>query len=163
MGPALVESPITLPNCRSCGAGDGQLVVDLGCQPLANNILSSPEATRVEPRYPLQVFVCSKCWLLQITDAVSPVQLFTDYPYFSSCSETMVSHAREAARRYLVDFSLGPEHLAVEIGSNDGYLLKNFADAGVPCLGVEPAANIAAGSEAQGIETRVDFFFSSLA
>src|SRR6266404_5505689 len=106
MGPTLIGSPITFPNCRSCRASDGQLVLDLGCQPLANNILGSQEAARLEPRYPLRVFVCSKCWLLQISDSMPPAQLFTDYPYFSSYSATMVIHAREAARRYLVDFSL---------------------------------------------------------
>lgn len=163
MGSALIESPITLSNCRSCRAGDGQLVLDLGCQPLANNLLSSQEAARFEPRYPLRVFVCSKCGLLQISESVPPAELFTTYPYFSSYSETIVRHAREAACLHLVEFNLGPEHLVVEIGSNDGYLLKNVAAAGVPCFGIEPAANVAAVSRAQGIDTLVDFFSSDLA
>jgi SAM-dependent methyltransferase len=163
MDSALIESPITLSNCRSCGAGDGQLVLDLGFQPLANNILSCREAACSEPRYPLQLFVCLKCWLLQINDSVPPAQLFANYPYFSSYSETMVRHGGEAASRYLIDFGLGQKHLVVEIGSNDGYLLKNFAAAGVPCLGVEPAANIAAASQSQGIDTLVEFFSADVA
>ncbi|MBI5801716.1 MAG: methyltransferase domain-containing protein [Verrucomicrobia bacterium] len=149
--------------CRSCGSVGGQLVLDLGVQPLANNLLRPEDLGKPEPRFPLRIFFCPQCWLLQITDLVPPVELFTEYLYFSSFSDTMLRHAREAAQRYVRDFKLGADSLVVEIASNDGYLLKNFRDARVPCLGIEPAANIAKVAREQGIETRVEFFGAELA
>src|SRR2546423_14202952 len=108
MGPARIETPIAAPfTCRSCGAAGGRPVLDLGFQPLANSILRSQDLARVEPRFPLKVFVCLECWLLQITEVIPPGQLFESYPYFSSFSETMLRHASEAAGRYVADFNLG--------------------------------------------------------
>ncbi len=149
--------------CRSCGCAEGRLILDLGIQPLANNLLRPEDLSRPEPRFPLRLFVCPECWLLQITDLVPPTQLFSEYLYFSSFSDTMVRHAREAAHRYVREFTLGPESLAVEIASNDGYLLKNFRDAQVPCLGIEPARNIAKVARDAGIETVTEFFGTDLA
>ncbi len=149
--------------CRSCGNAAGQLVLNLGLQPLANNLLRPEDLAKPEPRFPLRVFVCPQCWLLQITDLVPPVELFSEYLYFSSFSDTMLRHAREAAQRYLRDFSLGTASQVIEIASNDGYLLENFRDARVPCLGIEPAANIAKVAREKGIETRVEFFSAKLA
>lgn len=150
-------------NCRSCGSADDVMLLDLGLQPLANNLLRAEDVGKPEPRFPLRLFVCPQCWLLQIADMVSPVQMFSEYLYFSSFSDAMLRHAREAAQRYMIELGLGAQSLVVEIASNDGYLLQNFADAGVPCLGVEPAANIADVARAKGIETVVEFFGEALA
>jgi SAM-dependent methyltransferase len=138
-------------------------VLDLGFQPLANSFLRSQDLARVESRFPLKVFVCPTCWLLQISDVIQPEELFAGYPYLSSVSDTMLQSAKTAASRYMADFDLGKDSLVVEIGSNDGYLLKNFVAAGVPSLGIEPAANIASISRKQGIETLVKFFSADLA
>ena len=154
------EPPFT---CRSCGSPAGTLVLDLGIQPLANNLLRPEDLAKPEPRFPLRIFVCPQCWLLQITDLVPPVELFSEYLYFSSFSDTMLRHACDAAQRYTRDFSLGTASQVIEIASNDGYLLKNFRDARVPCLGIEPAVNIAKVAREQGIETRVEFFSAKLA
>lgn len=150
-------------HCRSCDSERGELVLDLGLQPLANNLLRPEDLGQPEPRFPLRVFVCPDCWLLQITDLVPPVTLFSEYLYFSSFSETMLRHAREAAERYRREFALGAGSRVVEIASNDGYLLQNFQRAGVPCLGIEPAANIAKVAREKGIETWTDFFGLALA
>lgn len=145
-------------HCRSCDSSDLEPVIDLGLQPLANNLLQPEDVTVVEPRFPLEVQVCTRCWLIQITHIVPPVTLFSDYIYFSSFSDQMLSHAREASLRYIREKSLNKDSFVVEIASNDGYLLKNFVQAGVPCLGFEPAANIAEVARASGVETHEAFF-----
>ena len=153
------------PACRSCGTPLGKAVLDLGLQPLANN-LPRPEdltAGRPEPRFPLRLAVCPACWLMQITDIVPPVDLFETYLYFSSFSDALLRHAREAATHHHQAERLGPGSLVVEIASNDGYLLRNFVEAGVPCLGIEPAKNIAAVATQRGIPTLNEFFSLGLA
>jgi SAM-dependent methyltransferase len=149
--------------CRACRSTRGELVLDLGLQPLANNLLRPEDLTKPEPRFPLRVFVCPDCWLLQLADLVPPVDLFTEYLYFSSFSDTMLRHARAAAEQHLNELHLGPQSLVVEVASNDGYLLQNFHRAGVPCLGIEPAANIAKVAREKGIETWAEFFGEQLA
>jgi SAM-dependent methyltransferase len=149
--------------CKACGSHDGLPVVNLGNQPLANNLLRVEDLEKKEPRFPLRVAVCRRCWLLQIVDLVPPVELFSEYLYFSSFSDAMLRHAETAARRYVSEFALGPQSLVVEIASNDGYLLKNFAGAGIPSLGIEPAANIAKVARERGIDTLVEFFGLQLA
>ena len=149
--------------CRSCGGRDGELMLDLGQQPLANNLLRAEDLAKPEPHFPLRLFVCPACWMAQITDLVPPVDLFSEYLYFSSFSDAMLQHARSAAGRYVGEFGLGKESLVVEIASNDGYLLKNFVEQKIPCLGIEPAANIARVAREQGIETLVEFFGEALA
>ena len=134
------------------------MILDLGVQPLANNLLSPADLAKPAPKFPLRLAVCESCWLLQILDIIPPTRLFSDYPYFSSFSETVLTHARDAALRYIHEFALGRESLVVEIASNDGYLLQNFSQAGVPCLGIEPAENIAPIAQKKGIETLVQFF-----
>jgi Putative zinc binding domain len=134
------------------------MILDLGVQPLANNLLRAEDLGKVEPKFPLRLFVCVDCWLVQIPDIVPPAQLFTDYVYFSSFSDTMVAHARQSAERYIQQFELGPESLVIEVASNDGYMLQFFLRAGVPCLGIEPAANIARAAQQKGIPTMVEFF-----
>jgi len=146
--------------CRSCQSPDGLLVLDLGEQPLANNFLSPEDLGQPEPRFPLRLAVCTECWLLQITDLVPPVELFSEYVYFSSYSEAWVTHAAACAARYQKEFA--PQYV-VEIASNDGYLLRHFAEAGVSHLGIEPADNVAAVARGRGVNTRVDFFTEPLA
>src|SRR3974390_3047919 len=117
--------------CGSCGSQQGNLVLDLGIQPLANNLLREQDLSKPEPKFPLRLAVCHSCWLLQIVDLVPAVDLFSEYLYFSSFSDLMLRHAREAATRYIKEFSLGKNSLVVEIASNDGYFLKNFKEAAV--------------------------------
>src|SRR3569623_1077993 len=149
--------------CRSCGAENLQQVIDLGNQPLANNLLGPADLGRPEPTFPLEVWVCPGCWLMQIAHIVPPVALFSEYLYFSSFSDQMLQHARQAAGRYITDKKLDRSSLVVEVASNDGYFLKNFVEAGVPCLGFEPAANIAEVARKNGIETLNAFFGSETA
>ena len=149
--------------CRSCGATHGALVLDLGVQPLANNLLRPEDIGKPEPKFPLRVAVCHQCWLLQITDLVPPTQLFSEYLYFSSFSDALLRHSRAAVEQHIRDFQLGPQSQVVEVASNDGYLLQYFKAANIPCLGVEPAANIAKVAREKGIESRVEFFTHQLA
>ncbi len=149
--------------CRSCNSPLGKLILDLGIQPLANNLLRPEDLSRPEPKFPLRLAVCQSCWLLQIVDLVPPVQLFSEYLYFSSFSVLMLRHAKLAAERYVADFGLDAKSLVVEVASNDGYFLQYFKAVGVPCLGIEPAENIAKVAREKGIETLVEFFTQPLA
>jgi len=149
--------------CRSCGSTDAAHILDLGVQPLANNLLTPADLAKPEPKFPLRLAVCQSCWMLQITDLIPPVALFSEYLYFSSFSDLMLCHAREACEGYLKEFGLNRQSLVVEVASNDGYLLQNFVQANVPCLGIEPAANIAKVAREKGIETLVEFFAQQIA
>jgi hypothetical protein len=149
--------------CRSCGSAQLDLVIDLGNQPLANNLLRRADLEREEPRFPLGIQACRNCWLVQLTHLVPPVNLFTDYLYFSSFSDAMLRHARSASHQHISSEGLGADSFVVEIASNDGYLLRNFVEAGIPCLGVEPAANVAAVARECGVPTEVAFFGEAFA
>jgi SAM-dependent methyltransferase len=145
--------------CRGCGNGALESVLDLGALPLANRLLDAAALDAPEPRYPLELVRCPVCALAQITETVPPEILFADYPYFSSFSDTMLAHARALAERLVAERRLGRASLVVEIASNDGYLLQNYARAGVPVLGIEPAANVAeVARRERGIPTLVEFF-----
>src|SRR5207248_5833001 len=117
-----------------------------------------------EPRFPLDLVFCNTCTLVQITETVPPRTLFGEYLYFSSFSETMLAHSRELVGRLIGELALGGKSLAVEIASNDGYLLQYYKAAGVPVLGIEPAENVArvAISE-RGLPTLSEFFGLALA
>lgn len=156
--PVTERGNLPLPSCRSCGASPLVPVLSLGHTPLAN-ALRDAGATAPEPTFPLELALCPVCSLVQITAEVPPDTLFRDYVYFSSFSETMLRHAAELAMRVTSDENLGPERLVVEAASNDGYLLKNYAAAGVQVLGIEPARNVArVAVERHGIPTRAEFF-----
>lgn len=145
--------------CRSCGEAHLRPVLDLGRTPLANRLLTREQLDQPEPTYPLKLVFCPNCSLVQITETVPPSELFSDYVYFSSFSDTMVAHAKTLAARLIAERRLGPACLVVEAASNDGYLLQHYLAAGVPVLGVEPAANVAkAAVEKRGVPTRVAFF-----
>jgi len=144
--------------CRSCGAPVTRLFVDLGAMPSANHYLSATELGRAEPVYPLAAYVCSRCLLVQMPAVVSPHALFSDYAYFSSYASSWVDHARRFAIAARTRFGLGPTSRVVEVASNDGYLLQHFVAMGIPVLGIEPAANVAAAACAKGIATEIRFF-----
>jgi SAM-dependent methyltransferase len=149
--------------CRGCGSGALTPVLSLGDMPLANAFLSADELVEPEPRFPLDAVFCQRCALFQITETVPPDTLFREYVYLSSCSETFVAHARTLCERLCRTRSLGPDSLVVEIASNDGYLLANYVERGIPVLGVEPARNIAALAEKRGVRTLSEFFGPDLA
>ena len=138
-------------------------MLSLGEQPLANALLTAAQLQAPEPRYPLELAFCPACALAQITLSVSPMELFSDYPYFSSYADAVTANARALAHRVMAERPLGPDSLVVEVASNDGYLLKHYADAGVPVLGIDPALNVAAEAEARGIPTLTAFFGDDLA
>jgi SAM-dependent methyltransferase len=144
--------------CRSCGAGDLELVLSLGTTPLANSLLTEEQLARPEPAFPLDLVFCPACTLVQITETVPPEQLFSNYLYFSSFSETMLRHSEQLANQLTAQRGLSGASLVVEVASNDGYLLQYYKQAGIPVLGIEPAANVATVAEERGIATMVAFF-----
>jgi 2-polyprenyl-3-methyl-5-hydroxy-6-metoxy-1,4-benzoquinol methylase len=151
------------PVCRFCAAPLAQTFVDLGMSPASNAFLSADELSGKEPFYPLHALVCGECYLVQLQQFQSPQQIFGDYAYFSSYSDSWLEHARAYAAMARERFRLSQGSMVVEIASNDGYLLQYFRAAGVPVLGIEPARNVAAAAEAKGIPTLCEFFGRALA
>jgi SAM-dependent methyltransferase len=157
---------MTLANarCRSCEKPGLQLILSLGRTPLANSLLSEGDLARPEATFPLDLVFCPNCALVQITETVPPAQLFSDYLYFSSFSETMLAHAQALATEVARARHLGLESLVVEIASNDGYLLQYYQRAAIPVLGIEPARNVAkVAIDERGVPTLVEFFGRELA
>jgi hypothetical protein len=151
------------PTCRSCGAAGLAPVLDLGRTPLANALLAEQQAGAPEETYPLELVFCGACTLVQITETVPPEVLFRDYLYFSSFSDTMVRHAEGLVGELIRERALGPDSLAAEVASNDGYLLQFYRRAGVPVLGIEPARNVArVAVEERGVRTLTEFFGEGL-
>jgi SAM-dependent methyltransferase len=144
--------------CRLCHAALERTLVDLGDMPLANAYLASAEDARSERRYPLHARVCESCWLVQVEPVVDPGVIFSDYAYFSSVSSSWSEHARRFASQAIQQLGLTADSLVLEVASNDGYLLRHFASAGIRVLGIEPAANVAAVAVAAGLTTEVAFF-----
>ncbi|WP_429048315.1 methyltransferase domain-containing protein [Aeromonas hydrophila] len=150
--------------CRHCDAPLVHSFLDLGFAPPSNAYLSSDDLSRPEVTFPLRLRVCDQCWLVQTEDFASADQLFhADYAYFSSTSSSWLAHAALYCTRMLDELSLTPKSHVVEIAANDGYLLKNFVVAGIPCLGVEPTAGTAAVAESLGIPIIREFFSAELA
>lgn len=150
--------------CRGCTAERLEAVLSLGATPLANALLTREQLDEPEATYPLDLVFCPACSLLQITETVPSEVLFTDYPYFSSVSDTMLAHAEALAARMVADRGLDGGSRVLEVASNDGYLLRNYVARGVPVLGIEPAANVAAvAEEEQGVPTLRAFFDADLA
>lgn len=144
--------------CRACGAPVRSTFVDLGLSPLCQNHIRPEDLDRPETFYPLCVYVCESCWLAQLKEYVPPEEIFSEYAYFSSYSDSWVRHAEQFCRQASERFQIGPHSQVVEIASNDGYLLQHFVARGVPCLGVEPAANVAREAVNKGAPTLVAFF-----
>jgi SAM-dependent methyltransferase len=150
--------------CRSCGSPALELVLELGDMPLPDALLRHDQLREPEPRFPLDVAFCPDCSLVQILHEVPPHQLFVDnYLYFSSFSESLLKHSAEHAERLVAERRLGADSLVVELASNDGYLLRNFLERGVPVLGIDPAPEPAAAAEAAGVPTLQEFFDADLA
>jgi len=146
------------PKCRFCGDTLSFSLVDLGSTPLANSFLKKEELAKPEPSYPLHARVCGSCFLVQVEPVVPASHIFGDYLYFSSYSASWVAHAKNFAAIATDRWCLGASSLVMEIASNDGYLLRHFVQKGIPVLGIEPAANVAAVAEAVGVKTKVAFF-----
>jgi SAM-dependent methyltransferase len=153
------------PMCRSCGAPLTAVLVDLGMTPISNAFVRADHASFSERFYPLKSFVCYSCWLVQLEDFETPETHFhAEYVYFSSFSDSWLAHARAFVEKTAARFALGAGSRVVEVGSNDGYLLQYFVERGIPCLGVDPAANCAkAAWELRRVPTEVAFFGSKTA
>lgn len=145
-------------SCRLCGSKLTHTFVDLGMSPPCEDFRTAFQLDGPETYYPLHVLVCDECFLVQLKEYVSPDEIFTEYAYFSSYSTSWVAHAHHYCEMIARRFSLGGDSLALELASNDGYLLQHFLPLGVPVLGVEPAANVAKVAVDKGIPTLVDFF-----
>lgn len=144
--------------CRLCRAPLTETFADLGISPLANDFVAADDRRAAEATYPLRAMVCSSCLLVQVEELASAEEIFSDYTYFSSFSTTWLDHARRFADESIVRFGLGPDSRVVEIASNDGYLLQYFKAAGIPVLGIEPAANVAKVAVQNGVPTLTEFF-----
>ena len=144
--------------CRACAAPLAQTFVDLGSSPLCQRHVTPERLNQMEPFYPLHVWVCDRCWLVQLEEYVSPAEIFDDYAYFSSFSTSWLAHAKAYTQEMARRFAVGKGSRVVELASNDGYLLQYFKEAGVTVLGIEPAANVAEAAVAKGIPTVVEFF-----
>jgi len=149
--------------CRLCGSTELTDLISFGKMPLVNSLLSPTQLNSPERMYPLEVVVCCRCTLAQITDVVPPSEIFTHYLYFSSFSDTMLAHAREAVHNLITRSSLNSDSLVIELASNDGYLLQYFLPHDIPVLGIEPAHNVAEIATAKGIPTICEFFGATMA
>lgn len=149
--------------CLSCRSNKMTEFLSLGKTPLANSLLFEKQLGEPENSFPLVVAVCTECWLVQLAETVPPEKMFSEYLYFSSNSDAMLAHAKSIVERVIVEQKLGENSLALEIASNDGYLLQYYKQRGVPVLGVEPAANIAKHAQEKGIRTICQFFGSESA
>lgn len=150
--------------CRHCGTPLEHEVIDLGHQPPSNAYLTSEQLALPEVTYPLKVFVCSHCWLVQLPAHAAADELFTaDYAYFSSTSSSWCAHAERFVEAAVQRLGLGPESRVVELASNDGYLLQYVQQRGIPCLGIEPTHATAEAARAKGIDTLERFFGVALA
>lgn len=149
--------------CRHCGAPLEVTFCDLGMSPLANSYLATDQLNRMEPFYPLHVYVCGECFLVQLQEFESPEHIFSDYAYFSSFSDSWVAHAKAYVEHMTDRLELTADSQVVEIASNDGYLLQFFHEKRIPVLGIEPAGNVAKAAQEKGIETLVEFFNPELA
>jgi 2-polyprenyl-3-methyl-5-hydroxy-6-metoxy-1,4-benzoquinol methylase len=149
---------MTKTNCRFCHTPLAHVFADLGMSPLSNAFLPADRLEQPETFYPLTAYVCAECLLVQLPAIETPEKIFRDYPYFSSYSDTWLEHSREYCQAMIARLGLDADSQVVEIASNDGYLLQYFLDAGIPVLGIEPAANVAEVAREKGIETVVDFF-----
>jgi len=144
--------------CRSCGAELRLVVTDLGMSPPCEDWLPADRINTAETFYPLVVWACETCWLVQIQDYMPVTEIFDEYGYFSSFSDSWLDHCRDDAHTQIERLGLGPDSLVVEVASNDGYFLRWFVERGVPVLGVEPARNVAAVAVERGVPTRVEYF-----
>jgi len=164
----VAESPATWPAaalgapksgcCRFCGTPLRHTMVDLGMSPLCESFVPADKVNAMEAFYPLHAWVCERCFLVQLEEYVSGEEIFTDYAYFSSFSDSWLDHCRRYVDQMIDQLGLTSKSSVVEVASNDGYLLQYFVQRGVPCLGIEPAGNVAKFAEEKGVPTLVKFF-----
>ena len=153
----------TDPSCRFCNTLLEHTFVDLGMSPLCESFLLRDQLNQMEPFYPLKVYVCSNCFLVQLQEYVSPETIFTEYAYFSSYSDSWLQHAKNYTDLMIERFKLESKAQVIELASNDGYLLQYFVEKGIPALGIEPAKNVAQVAIQKGIPTITEFFGVKLA
>ena len=151
------------PSCRFCKSPLHHTFIDLGMSPLCESYLSTEHLNEMEPFYPLHVYVCENCYLVQLEEYVSPEAIFTEYAYFSSYADSWLQHAKNYTAQMVERFGINAGSLVVELASNDGYLLQYFVEKGVPVLGIEPARNVAKVAIEKGIPTLVEFFGEKMA
>lgn len=152
------DGNITKTSCRSCGTLLKHTFVDLGMSPLCESYVSLDGLNQMEPFYPLHVYVCHNCFLVQLEEYVKAEDIFSEYAYFSSYSDSWLEHAKNYTDMIVARLNLNHQSKVMELASNDGYLLQYFVKKGIPALGVEPAANVAAAAEQKGVPTIVKFF-----
>jgi 2-polyprenyl-3-methyl-5-hydroxy-6-metoxy-1,4-benzoquinol methylase len=145
-------------HCRFCGAPLSNTFVDLGMSPLCESYLSAEQLNQMEPFYPLHVYVCENCYLVQLEQYVSPENIFTEYAYFSSYADSWLRHVKAYTDMMVDRFHLNESSYVVEVASNDGYLLQYFVEKGIPVLGIEPARNVAKVAIEKGVPTLIEFF-----
>jgi SAM-dependent methyltransferase len=145
-------------NCLFCKSPLWKTFVDLGMHPLCESYVSEDKLNAMEPFYPLHVYVCEKCFLVQLHEYVSPAEIFSEYAYFSSYADSWVQHAKRYTQMIIERLNLTARSFVVELASNDGYLLQHFVVKGIPVLGVEPAANVAEVARKKNVPTLVKFF-----
>ena len=149
--------------CRFCGASLQHTFVDLGMSPLCESYLSKDQLNQMEPFFPLHVYVCQECFLVQLEQYVSAEHIFTEYAYFSSYANSWLQHVNAYTNKMVDRFGLNSSSMVVEVASNDGYLLQYFVEKKIPCLGIEPAANVAKVAIEKNVPTIVEFFGEALA
>src|SRR5579863_7530392 len=150
-------------NCRFCGAALERTFVDLGMSPLCETYPSVADLARGEMYYPLHVYICERCWLVQLEEFETAENIFSDYAYFASFSDSWLKHCEKYCNEMRSRFNLGAQSFVAEVASNDGYLLQYFVRMGVPVLGIEPAANVARAAVEKGVPTLVRFFGTEVA
>ena len=144
--------------CRFCNKKLKYTFANLGVSPLANSYLKEDQLQSMEPFFPLHVWVCKSCYLVQLSEFQSPETIFSDYAYFSSYSESWLKHAKDFTKKMIHSFGFDSNSSIIEIASNDGYLLQYFKEKGIPVLGIEPAKNVAKTAQEKGIPTISQFF-----
>src|SRR5215469_4568210 len=161
--PAETQQQAVTQRCRFCGAGLQRTFVDLGLSPLCETYPALADFNRGETYYPLHVYVCENCFLVQLEEYESAENIFGDYAYFSSYSDSWLKHCEDYCNKMATRFRLNERSFVVEVASNDGYLLQYFARQKVPMLGIEPAANVAKVAIEKDVPTLVRFFGTELA
>ncbi len=158
-----VDEQVASRPCRFCGAALQRTFIDLGMSPLCETYPSASELNHGETYYPLHVYVCEKCWLVQLEEYESAESIFSDYPYFASYSDSWLKHCEKYCTEMTGRFGLGKHSFVAEVASNDGYLLQYFVRQNIPVLGIEPAANVAKAAAEKGVPTLVRFFGTQVA
>jgi SAM-dependent methyltransferase len=158
-----IEQHLAAKGCRFCGAGLRRTFIDLGLSPLCETYPAAADLNRGETYYPLHVYVCEKCWLVQLEEYESPEKIFSDYAYFSSFSDSWLKHCDKYCEAMKSRFGFDKQSFVIEVASNDGYLLQYFVKRDVRVLGIEPAANVAKVAVEKGVPTLVRFFGVELA